>query len=331
MKVGIFGGTFNPPHLGHLNAMSTVLKKLDLKKLYVVPAWQNPLKSEIDGATPEQRLEMLKLAVTNWSEQLVLDDQEIKRGGNSYAIDTIREYRKVYTAEELHLVLGMDNLETISEWRDADEILKETNIIFASRPGYDFPQNVDELPSFIANKVADFDFNFIELKSGRNIQFLQLKDLDYSGSDIRKRMRQALPCTDILPLGVESYLKKNGIYAPLKQKISDYNTFAIFCKNQLLDKKAIAVRAFDLRTISAPCEYAVICSGTSSRHTAAIAEGLTYAVKKEFGLLPQSLEGTQEGRWVLVDYGFMMVHIFYDFIRKDYNLEGLWEGAKLIE
>lgn len=80
--------------------------------------------------------------------------------------------------------------------------------------------------------------------------------------------------------------------------------------------------------MAAPSEFTLVASGTSTRHAASLAENLVTAVKDEFHLHPQSVEGLDEGRWVVVDYGSLIVHIFYDFVRQEYNLEGLWKMAK---
>ena len=90
------------------------------------------------------------------------------------------------------------------------------------------------------------------------------------------------------------------------------------------------VKGYDLTKMSAPSEYAVIASGTSTRHAASMAENLVVAVKEEYNVLPQSVEGIDEGRWVLVDYGSLIIHLFYDFVRQEYSLENLWrEGIDL--
>ena len=80
--------------------------------------------------------------------------------------------------------------------------------------------------------------------------------------------------------------------------------------------------------LTAPSEFVVIASGTSTRHAAAMAENVVMAVKEEYNVLPQSVEGIDEGRWVLVDYGSLIVHIFYDFVRQEYSLENLWREGK---
>jgi nicotinate-nucleotide adenylyltransferase len=327
MKVGIFGGTFNPPHMGHLSSMQDVLRKAGLSKIFVVPAYQNPLKTPLEGPSPEQRLEMTKLAVESWSDSLVVDDQEIKRAGKSFTVDTIKNFRKEYKAEDLYLIIGMDKFQELEEWKSLDTILKETNIIVTSRPGFDFPTDVDELPRAIKKQVAEFDFNFIELKTERNIQFIRLKDVEISGTELRKWLRIGKSVEKYIPLGVENYIKKNKLYRPAGDKIADFKMFTEFCANVLFGRKAIAVRGFDLRKMSAVAEFALVASGTSTRHASALAENVMQAVKEEFNFLPQGVEGIDEGRWVVVDYGSLILHIFYDFVRQEYSIENLWKDS----
>lgn len=324
MRVGIFGGSFNPPHLGHLNLMSSVQKKAGLEKVFVIPTYENPLKHPVEGPTPEQRLELVKVAISQYGEQFVVDDQEIRRKGVSFTIDTIRNYRKDYAAEDLFFIVGADSFETFPEWKNFKNILEESNLIVATRPGHQLPQSIDELPSALQPLVAEFDLNYIELTTGRNIQFMTLKDVDVSATDLRKRLRTGRSLEKYLPLGVENHVREHKYYQPLGHKIADYADFTKFVANVLFDRKGIMVRAFDLRSVSAPSEYAIVTSGTSSRHASSLAENVIQQVKEEYGVLPLSIEGMDEGRWVLLDYGSLIVHTFYDFVRQEYNLEKLW-------
>lgn len=328
MKIGIFGGSFNPPHMGHLNAIQTVAKKAGLGKVHIVPAAQNPLKTPIEGPTPEQRLELTRLAFSQYGDLYQVDDQEIKRGGVSYTIDTVMNLRKTYEASDLYLVVGADKFDELSLWRDYQKILAETNIIVTTRPGYETPESLDEMPSYLKPFVSDFDFNFIELNTGRNIQFITLRDVDISATELRKWLRTGKPVEKYLPLSVESYLKEHKLYRNLGDRIGDFKKFTEFCGNVLFSKKGINVRGFDLTGITAPSEYTLIASGTSTRHAAAMAENIIMAVKEEYNVHPQSVEGIDEGRWVLVDYGSLIIHIFYDFVRQEYNLENLWKQGK---
>jgi nicotinate-nucleotide adenylyltransferase len=328
MRVGIFGGSFNPPHLGHVNSAQAVAKKAGLEKIHVVPAAQNPLKVQVEGPTAEQRLEMTKLAFADAGDLFYVDDQEVKRGGNSYTVDTVRNFRKEVEAKDLFLIIGADNLETLDQWKDYPEILKEANLIVTSRPGWDLPTERDDLPQFLQHMIEEFDFNFVELKTGRSIQFIRLKDVEVSASELRKWLRIGRKVDQYLPLAVEKYVKENRIYAPLGDRIGDYQKFTEFCAKELFARKAIQVRGFDLRQITAPSEFALIASGTSTRHAASLGENLIQAVKDEYNVFPQSIEGMDEGRWVLLDYGSLIVHLFYDFVRQEYALENIWKDAK---
>lgn len=327
MRVGIYGGSFNPPHMGHINALTTVLKKAGLEKILVIPASANPLKVPVEGPTPEQRLEMTRKALEGYGKQLVVDDREIRRGGPSYTLDTILEIRKTVNAEDLFLIIGVDNLESFHQWKDYKKILAEANLIVTTRPGFDIPSDESEYPGFLHGLIAESDFNFIELKTGRSIQFLRLQDVDTSSSELRKWIRSSKPVDKYLPLSVETYIRDHKLYSSLKEKITDIKKFTAFCGSILFAKKAIGVKGFDLRKISGPSEFVLIGSGTSTRHAASLAENLVRAVKEEFHLHPQSVEGLEEGRWVVVDYGSLIVHLFYDFVRQEYNLEGLWRAG----
>jgi len=327
MRVGVFGGSFNPPHMGHINSLQTVIKKAGLDQIRLVPAMQNPLKLPVEGPTTEQRLAMVQHAIAGYGPQFVVDDQEILRGGKSYTIETLKNLRKKIQAEDLFLIIGADHFEQLHLWKDYKKILSEANLVVTTRPGYDFPTQREDLPEFLKELVAEYDFNFIELTTGRNIQFITLKDVEVSSSDLRRKLRLGQPTQEKLPLSVEKYIRDERLYRNVGERISDYKKFTEFCGNFLFGKKAIAVKGFDLRKMTAPSEYAVVASGSSTRHTASLAENLILAVKEEFGIHPQSLEGVDEGRWVVVDYGSLIVHLFYDFVRQEYALENLWKEA----
>ena len=331
MKIGLFGGTFNPPHLGHLNSIETVRRKMGLDKVFIIPNFQNPLKKEVDGPSPEHRLNMIKAAIQGYEKYYEIDSQELNRKGLSYTKDTIAEYRKSYEAKDLYLIVGGDNLATFDKWKDYKKILEETNIVMTTRPGYDIPSDKESLPKYLKDLTADIEFNFIELNSGRSIQFVSLNDIEISSTELRKKLRTGRPVANFLPLSVETYIKDNGLYRDFGQKVKDYRKFALFCAQILDDKKGILTQGYDLTSMSAPAEFTVISSGTSTRHAVSLAETLTASVKDEFNLLPQSVEGTEEGRWVVIDYGSLIIHIFYDFVRQEYNLERLWREATPIK
>ncbi|MGZ3692387.1 MAG: ribosome silencing factor, partial [Pseudobdellovibrio sp.] len=127
-----------------------------------------------------------------------------------------------------------------------------------------------------------------------------------------------------------SYIKQHGLYKTGSSKISNFKTFTDFCAQSLFDKKGIAVKAYDIQSVSSSSDYTLIASGTSTRHASSMAENLVKAVKDEFNVYPLSVEGIDEGRWVVVDYGALIIHLFYDFVRQEYRLEDLWKtGTEL--
>ncbi len=328
MRVGIFGGSFNPPHNGHINSLQTVHKKLGIDKIFVVPNMQNPLKVPVEGPTPSQREEMVKLALNSYESAFEVDNQEIKRGGLSFTIDTVLNYRKTVKAEDLYLIIGADNLESFNEWKEYKKILTECNLIVTTRPGFQIPTDEEDLPGYLKDLVEEYDFNFLELKTGRNIQFITLEDIEVASSQLRKALRTGKSVQRHLPLQVENYIKEQGLYKPIGDRIGDFKKFADFCGQALFDKKAIAVMGYDLRALSAPTEFALVASGTSTRHASSLAEHVADRVKEEYGVLPQGIEGLDEGRWVVLDYGSLMVHLFYDFVRIEYSIEKLWKEGK---
>ncbi len=331
MKIGIFGGSFNPPHNGHVNSLVTVQKKMGFDKIHIIPNSQNPIKIPTEQPLSEHRIEMCKKAFSTYGNAFYIDDVEIKRGGKSYTIDTIAELRKTYESKNLFLIIGADNFENLSEWKDYKKILSEVNIVVTTRPGYTIPETEDEFPHYLNNLIADSDFGAVELTTGRSIEFITLDDLDIASSELRKKLRVGRPVEKFLPLSVEGHIKEHQLYKSTNKKVSDYLKFTEFCSQILFDKKAIAVRGFDLQALGATTDFTLIASGTSTRHTTSIAENLTLAVKEEFNILPQGVEGTDEGRWVVVDYGPLIVHVFYDFVRQEYRLEDLWkEGTELM-
>ncbi len=329
-KVGIFGGTFNPFHHGHLNCLVTIAERAGLVNVHVVPARQNPLKESVDGPTPEQRFEMVKVGLQDYPELVEVSDFEIKRDGPSYSIDTIEHFLANEPDSDLYLIIGMDSFEVFDRWKDFEKILEKVNLLVATRPGLQMPFSTKDLPPKMQEYVEDFDRQFVALKSGKSIEFIRLKDSEANATDIRKKLRTGRSVHKDIDIRVEEYIKENKLYQPVGPRIGDYEKFTHFCSERLFQRKAIDVKGYDLREVSAVSEFTLIGSGTSTRHCSSLATNLIEAVKEEYGVLPENLEGTKEGRWVLIDYGSLIVHLFYDYVRQEYRLEELWkEGEQL--
>lgn len=326
-RVAIFGGTFNPLHMGHVNAITTVHGRLNIDHVVVVPAAQNPLKPAVEGPTSDQRFDMLNVGLAEFPF-VTVDDQEIKRGGVSYTVETVRAYAKKIPPENLYVVVGLDQFDGFDKWKEFETILTLANLVVVTRPRHNLPFSEDDLPPGLRKLVAVYDRQFIALTTGRSIEFLRLQDIDVSGTEVRKRLRTGRNVDRHMSIKVEEYVREHGLYGPIGPKIGDYEAFAKFCANALFARKGINVKAFDLRGTEAPTEFTLIASGTSTRHASSLAENLARAVKDEFNVFPQSVEGMGEGRWVVLDYGALIAHVFYDFVRQEYRLEDLWKQGR---
>jgi nicotinate-nucleotide adenylyltransferase len=324
LRVGLFGGTFDPLHFGHLNSMLATAEHFGLDKVMAVPSHQSPLRALTQGSSAEHRLTMLKRGLEEHADIIEVDAQEIERGGVSYTIDTIDKYLQSSNRPHLFLIIGMDQFLKFDEWKSFERILKEVDLIVTSRPGLELPFSLEEWPTLVRALVDDFDSNQALLKTGRTIYFYQLQDVDTSASEIRKKIRFEQSIHALVPPQVEEYIRQHKLYESIQRNIGDFEKFTAFCAKILEDKGGVNVQKYDLRDRQAPSEFTLICSGTSTRHATALAEHLIREVKKEYNVWPESLEGQQEGRWIVVDYGALIVHTFYDFVRQEYRLEELW-------
>jgi nicotinate-nucleotide adenylyltransferase len=293
----------------------------------VVPAARNPRRSPIEGPTPEQRMEMLRIGLSELS-YAEIDDQELRRGGLSYSVQTIENYAATVSPEGLFLIVGADQFDEFDKWKDFERILELANLAVIARPGVEPPFSADDMPEGLRALVAEFDRGFAQLATGRHIEFLRVAGVDVSATDVRKRLRSSRGVERSLTIPVEEYLRAQGLYGPLGPRIGDFEEFTRFCAGVLFERKAVAVRGFDLRGLEAASDFTLVASGTSTRHAGALAERVLHAVKEEFNVHPQSAEGLSEGRWALLDYGALIVHVFYDFVRQEYRIEDLWKNGR---
>lgn len=326
-KMGVFGGNFDPFHFGHLNSMLTIAEKFELDEIRVVPAFISPLRVQTQGSSPVQRLEMVKRGIHGHTDLLKVDTQEMDRGGVSYTIDTLEAYRDD-GFQNIHLIIGMDQFMKFDQWKRFDQILGLADLIVTSRPGSELPYSMEDWPISVRSMVADHDRHQAILKNGHSIHFVQLKDVETSGTEIRRKIRLGQSVQTDVPAAVADYIQTERLYQSVGGNIGDFRKFTDYCALNLTEKGGINVQSYDLREANAPSEFTLIASGTSTRHTAALAEHLIKEIKKDYGVWPESLEGQGEGRWVVVDYGSLIVHVFYDFVRQEYRLEDLWSKIR---
>jgi len=134
MKVGIYGGTFDPVHIGHLLVAQAAIEELGLDRLFFVPAAQSPFKTENETAPAPIRVKLLRLALAGRID-CEIDEQEIRRSGVSYAIETVRDYASRFQGAKLFYLIGADNVSKLNEWRDASTLASLAEFAAVPRPG----------------------------------------------------------------------------------------------------------------------------------------------------------------------------------------------------
>lgn len=196
-KIGIFGGTFNPIHNGHVHLLTHYLKALDLDKILVIPTKFPPHKEAENLVSTEMRLEMCKLAVTG-IERVEVSDIELLRSGKSYTIDTIEELSKKNPEALFYLLVGSDMFLEFQKWREWEKILSKVILCTASRHNDELNllYKIGEKLSFYGKGTRVFDFEALPMSS----------------TQIRERLIKGMDCDSYLPLGVSDYILKNSLY-----------------------------------------------------------------------------------------------------------------------
>jgi nicotinate-nucleotide adenylyltransferase len=189
MKLGLFGGSFDPVHLGHLLVAQAAIEELGLDRLCFIPAAQSPFKPDDKLAPAAERLRLLRLALAG-KTNCAVDEQEMRRGGISYSVETLRDYAKRFPKAELFYLIGADNTAKLNEWREANELAKLAEFVAIPRPG--------EAP-------VNFPLPF----RGRTLKGFPL---GVSSSQIRARVKAGLPFDHLVPPFVAEAIHNNRLY-----------------------------------------------------------------------------------------------------------------------
>lgn len=188
-RIGLFGGSFDPVHLGHLLVAQAAVEELGLERLFFLPAAQSPFKPDRQPAPAPERLRLLRLALAG-KTNCEVDDQEIRRGGTSYTIDTVRDYERRFPAAELFYLIGADNMPTLPQWREAAELARRVEFVVIPRPGQPpaaFP------PPFRGQWLTGFP-------------------LGVSSSQIRARVQAGLTIEQLVPPAVAEAIRNYQLY-----------------------------------------------------------------------------------------------------------------------
>ena len=197
MRLGIYGGTFSPIHLGHVRAAEDFLNEFGLDKLLVIPTALPPHKAEVAGASAEDRLEMARLAFMG-HDRIEVSDYEIARGGKSYSVLTLERFKP---GNELFMLVGTDMFLTLDRWFRAEEIFRLADIVLKRRE--DDPVTGAD----IASKTIEYTERF-----GARIHIMDDAAFPVSSTGLRELIRDGKPTDGLLPDSVADYISENNLY-----------------------------------------------------------------------------------------------------------------------
>ncbi len=191
-KLGLFGGTFDPIHHGHLIVAQDVQCGLSLDAVFFIPAFVPPHKRDRTTSKKEHRLAMIDLAIQG-NACFRSSDRELERGGVSYTVDTVKAFRDEYgDGTELFFLLGTDNLAEIETWHKPRDLVELCTLVSMRRPGYAEPA----VPSWLKGRYERVDVTAV----------------DISGNEIRERVRSGLPVRYLVPPAVAEYIGRENLY-----------------------------------------------------------------------------------------------------------------------
>jgi len=199
-RIGIFGGSFNPIHTGHLIMAQDAANAFQLDKVVFVPAAIPPHKLTQTLVTPEQRLTMVRLALTghpSWD----VSDEEVRRGGVSFSVDTVRHFRAHHPDADIYFIIGGDTLPELHTWREIESLLGLCKVITMVRPGFD--------PRTLKNRDLNLPVNYVDdLISRVTVGHV----IGISSTEVRMHVAQNKPIRYLVPDAVVRYIHEHMLY-----------------------------------------------------------------------------------------------------------------------
>jgi nicotinate-nucleotide adenylyltransferase len=209
MKIGIFGGTFDPVHMGHLRVAEEIRELFFLERIFFVPVFMPPHKRDYRIAEAEDRLHMLK-AGTRGNRFFQTSEIEIRRGGVSYTIDTLKSFEKRF--KEVYFLIGIDAFSEINTWHAYRELFHHTHFIVMTRPARKQPSLLNALPHDMKDEVRALDESTLEHPSGKRIYLHEITQLDISSTKIKELLKNGRSVRYLVPGSVERYIYQRGLY-----------------------------------------------------------------------------------------------------------------------
>ncbi|MDU5470767.1 MAG: nicotinate-nucleotide adenylyltransferase [Peptoniphilus harei] len=196
-KYGIFGGSFNPIHYGHLMICEYIKEEMGLDKVIFIPTGNPPHKDL--GVSAEDRYEMVRLAISP-NPDFEISDIETTRVNLSYTVDTIRELKKIYKKEKLYFLIGLDSLFQLKTWKKIGDLSQEIEFVVALRPGY------------IDKEEINNEIDFLRENFGTRINLIKTPLYEISSTDLRDRIHEGKSLRYLIPKKVLDYIEESGFY-----------------------------------------------------------------------------------------------------------------------
>ena len=224
MRVGLFGGTFNPIHNGHLKAIKEVQKGFSLDKSYLIPSAIPPHKEQGNLVDAKDRMEMIRLAVATCPalmESVTVSDVELRRKGPSYTIDTVCHFKSILPKDSrLYLILGLDAFLEIDTWKSYTDLFMLTSFIVISRPGAgsaDRSATLRSIENYLKKSISHgYNHSFAQScyihPDKQPVFFFDVSPIDISSTKIRKLINQGMSIKSLVPGKVEKFIKTKRLY-----------------------------------------------------------------------------------------------------------------------
>ena len=277
----MFGGSFDPPHLGHQSIVQEIIKSLDIDTLLIVPTYLNPFKVS-SLASASLRLEWCHILFDN-IPKVVVDDYEIKEGKSTFTSDSVKHFNIAYNLK--YLIIGSDNLSSLSKWHQFEWLNENIIWVIITRVGHTL-----ELDALRAYKVVTLDAQI----SSTDIR--TSKDLHYVDNKIKKSVQQVL---------------EGQTSMTIEERVENI-------VNILDDKKADEIEVFNLENADYIAKRVVIANSLNGKHTLALADHLKKGLKETGDSI---LASDMSDDWVVADLGDILIHIMIPEYRQRYSLE----------
>lgn len=214
-KVGIFGGTFDPVHIGHIKAALEIKRILKLEKILFIPSSIPPHKNPEETTPSEHRLKMLELALEPYP-YFEISTYELEKQGTSYTVDTLRHCSSREPGTDFYFIVGSELFESIDTWKNYNDLFKLANFAVIQRPGF-YEEGSPSLPLAIK---ADFryynsqdDVIIFKNQNSKEVAFINIQGVRVSSTEIREIVRSGESINDLVPSEVEDYIHTRGLYS----------------------------------------------------------------------------------------------------------------------